>query len=101
MLFHTVFFWLHPDVSAQDEARFADEVAQLLTIEHIASGQAGHPAATEAREVTDHSFHTSLHLQFATQADHDLYQEHPEHLRFIDACKDLWAQAKVFDSQVG
>ena len=101
MLFHTVFFWLKPDVSAEDEARFASEVAQLLTITEIAAGHAGHPAGTEAREVTDHSFHTSLHLQFASQADHDAYQVHPEHHRFVDACKDLWAQVKVYDSQVG
>ena len=42
----------------------------------------------------------ALHLVFATAKDQDVYQTHPEHLKFVEECKGLWKQVRVFDSRL-
>jgi hypothetical protein len=43
-------------------------------------------------------FDVSLHLVFATRADHDAYQIAQRHLDFIAEQKANWAEVRVFDS---
>ncbi len=93
---HNVFFWLKADA---DKTRFEAAAKALLDIEVVRSGTIGRPAATPERPVTDKSFSYHLQLQFASLADHDAYQIHPEHDRFVDACKDLWDRVVVYDSE--
>ena len=100
MLIHNVYFWMKDEVTVEQEALFADELAKLLSIDLIARAERGKPAATEARPVTDHSFHTHIALLFASQADHDAYQDHPDHHRFVERCADLWAEVKVYDTSL-
>lgn len=57
------------------------------------------PRATElAREVNDTKFDVSLLIVFRNKAAHDRYQTHPRHLKFIEECKELWKDVRVFDS---
>ena len=60
----------------------------------------GTRAADYSREVNDKDFHVSLHLVFRDSAAHDKYQDHPQHIKFIAECKDLWAKVRVFDDFV-
>lgn len=52
------------------------------------------------REVNDRDWDVALHLVFADKAAHDVYQDHPRHLKFIEANKDSWAKVRVFDPEV-
>ncbi len=52
------------------------------------------------REVNDTEFDVALHLIFDSKSSHDTYQDAPTHLKFIDECKDMWANVRVFDSIV-
>jgi hypothetical protein len=51
------------------------------------------------RDVNDRDWDVALHLVFANKAAHDKYQDHPEHLKFIEENKDAWAKVRVFDSE--
>jgi hypothetical protein len=50
------------------------------------------------RPVNDRDYDVALHLIFETAKDQDAYQTHPRHLKFIEECKGLWKQVRVFDS---
>ena len=53
-----------------------------------------------ARPVNDRDFDVSLHLVFASRADHDVYQDAPRHHEFVNENKETWAKVRVFDSIV-
>jgi hypothetical protein len=50
------------------------------------------------RAVNDRDYDVALHLVFASGKDQDVYQTHPQHLKFVEECKGLWKQVRVFDS---
>jgi hypothetical protein len=50
------------------------------------------------RAVNDRDYDVALQLVFATAKDQDVYQTHPQHLKFVEECKGLWKQVRVFDS---
>lgn len=98
-MLHNVYFWLKPDLTAEQRATFESELALLPKISYLAHGFAGKPAATEKRPVTDHSFSYSISLLFKTMADHEFYQKGcPDHQRFVDTCKTFWERVVVYDS---
>jgi hypothetical protein len=47
--------------------------------------------------VTDKSFDYGLSMQFDSIADHNVYQDDPEHDVFVDAFKDWWQKVLVMD----
>jgi hypothetical protein len=99
MMIHSVFFWLSPDLSADQRALFEEELRLLAGISYLKSATIGKPAPTPARPVTDHSFDYSLTVEFHSLKDHDFYQDEcPDHKRFVDTCKPFFAQVKVYDS---
>jgi len=57
----------------------------------------GFPAGTE-RGVVDNSYGVALLVEFADAAAHDVYQEHPDHLRFIEECSQFWSRVQVYDA---
>lgn len=52
------------------------------------------------REVNDRDWDVALHLVFRDKAAHDKYQDHPDHIQFINENKDSWAKVRVFDSEL-
>lgn len=100
MLQHTVYFYLNDDVTDQQRADFEEGLKELLEIESIYKSELGVPGDTESRDVTDHSFGYSIFTWFETMEDYITYDEHPEHLRFIDTYEELWSDVKVYDSEL-
>ena len=98
MMMHSVYFWLKDDLTPDEEAEFQAGLAELIQYKGIKQAHTGPPAGTAERDVTDHTFHTNLILFFESQADHDVYQDHPEHHAFVDRCKHLWVKAIVYDT---
>lgn len=98
-MIHNVYFWLKPDLTAEQQATFETEVMHLLEIDYLAHGFVGKPAPTAHRSVTDHSFTYSLTLHFKNLEDHDYYQSDcPKHKRFVDTCKTFWERVVIYDS---
>ncbi|MCB1228146.1 MAG: Dabb family protein [Verrucomicrobiales bacterium] len=100
MLRHNVYFWLNADATAEQRAFFEAELRLLPQISYLAGGLIGTPAPTEPRPVTDHSWDYSLSLDFKSDQDHHFYQtDCPDHQRFVDACKPLFAKVLVYDTR--
>lgn len=92
--FHNVFFWLR----GSDASRLAAGCATHLTgIPGVLRLTVGFPAGTE-RGVVDNSYGVALLVEFADAAAHDMYQDHPDHLRFIEECSQFWSRVQVYDT---
>lgn len=100
MLQHTVYFYLNDDVTDQQRMEFEEGLKELLKIESIYKSELGVPGDTESRDVTDHSFGYSIFTWFETMEEYKIYDEHPDHLQFIDTYSSLWADVKVYDSEL-
>lgn len=61
---------------------------------------AGSRAVDYQRDVNDQQFDVALILVFATEADHDRYQDSDRHQQFIAEFKACWSQVRVFDAFV-
>ena len=97
MLIHQVYFWLKDPQSIDDWDQLKKGLESLLSIESIKSGYIGIPASTPPREVVDHSFAFSYQITFENIKDHEAYQNHIGHLRFIEDCEHLWDRVQVYD----
>jgi hypothetical protein len=97
MFVHTVYFWLRPDLTADQQAQFHAGVQSLTTIETIQQAYWGDPAPTD-RSVIQRGYSTGLILVFADQAAHDRYQDHPIHDQFREQCSALWQKVVVYDT---
>jgi hypothetical protein len=99
MLVHTVFFWMKknaPKGAAQQTMKDALKYLNTPTVKHL---WAGLPARTEARDVINATYDVGLTVTFDSVADHDAYQEDPEHQVFIKRNKKNWLRVEVFDFQ--
>lgn len=95
--FHLVFFWLIND-SPEVEKQFLKELKNFVDqVEEIKKVHIGPPADTD-REVIDNSYSFNLTVTFDSKKEHDIYQEHPAHLKFIDNASSLWKKVLVYDS---
>jgi hypothetical protein len=97
---HTVFFTLKEPTPENIERCTSACHQYLANHDGILYFACGSRAAEYSREVNDTDFHVSLHLLFQSSRAHDIYQDHPEHKKFIDECKPLWAKVRVFDDYV-
>ena len=52
------------------------------------------------RDVNDRDWDVALHLVFTDKAAHDKYQDHKEHLKFIEENKANWSKVRVYDSEM-
>ncbi len=100
MLQHTVYFYLNDDVTDEEREQFESGLVKLLEIPAIYRSETGIPAGTEERDVTDHSYAYSIYTWFETMEDYMVYDEHPDHLEFIDTYNHLWADVKVYDADI-
>ncbi len=99
-LLHHVFFWLKNPGSTADRAALIAGLKTLRGIPVIKQLHIGVPAATEARDVVDHSYDVSELMLFDTLADQASYQDHPIHRQFVKDCEHLWARVVVYDIAV-
>ena len=97
---HMVFFWLREGADADVAAKLAQGCRTHLTgIPGVLRLDVGFPAGTP-RDVVDSSYGVALLVEFADSAAHDVYQDHPDHLRFIAECSSLWSRVQVYDTLV-
>lgn len=100
MLQHTVYFYLNSEVTSEEKEQFEKGLEELLEISAIHKAELGVPADTEERDVTDHGYAYAIYTWFETMEDYKAYDEHPEHLEFIDKYNGLWADVKVYDADI-
>jgi Stress responsive A/B Barrel Domain len=99
MLVHTVFFWLKPDLTAEQHADFRRGVESLATIKATEKVFVGTPAAVPDRPVIDKSYSVGLTVLCKDIAAHNAYQVDPIHLAFIERCKPYWSRVQVYDCE--
>lgn len=98
MIQHNVFFWVKEGVSKSDKKGFEKGMVEFLSsVKEIQKFEIGIPAATEERDVVDHSFEYALFVWFKTIDDHNIYQKHPAHEVFINNFSSLWEKVQVYD----
>lgn len=100
MLQHTVYFYLNSEVTPEEKEQFEQGLEELLEISAIHKSELGVPADTEERDVTDHEYAYAIYTWFETMEDYKTYDEHPDHLEFIDKYSGLWADVKVYDADI-
>jgi len=97
MFVHSVYFWLKPDLTEEQRAKFWEGVRSLTTIESVRQGFAGLPASTD-RPIIDRSYSCALIVIFDDAAGHDAYQVHPVHDKFREECAPFWSKVLIYDA---
>lgn len=101
MIQHNVYFWLKAGVTDAEKKQFEAGLRELVgSIKEVKKAELGRPAATAQREVIDHTWHYAIFSWFKSIADHDVYQEHPVHKKFIEQYSRLWERVRVYDSEL-
>lgn len=97
---HNVYFWLREPGNSEHAAQLAQGCRRhLANIPGVLRLEVGFPAGTD-RDVADNSYGVALVVEFADAQAHDVYQDHPDHLRFIAECSSLWSRVQVYDTKV-
>lgn len=93
-----VFFWLNEEATDQDKADMKkdclEDLAAIPGVRHI---WAGKPAGTP-RDVVDNSYDLGLIVVLDDAAGHDVYQEDPRHVAFVQKYKPLFNKIQVYDT---
>lgn len=97
-LVHDVYFTLNDDSEAARLKLVEDCYKYLSKHPGIAFFVAGELVKSHNRQVNVRDWHISLHIVFETKDYHDLYQEAPDHRKFIELNEDNWKTVRVFDS---
>ncbi|NBC04113.1 MAG: Dabb family protein [Bacteroidetes bacterium] len=98
VLVHTVYFWFTDEADEEDSRNFYGELKKLSSIPLIKQKFIGVPASTEQRDVIDNSYDYSITFVFENKEAEKAYQEHPDHLEFIDKNAHLWEKVRVYDA---
>tara|TARA_R110002051_G_scaffold324197_1_gene420426 strand:+ start:1519 stop:1911 length:393 start_codon:yes stop_codon:yes gene_type:complete len=94
-MIHQVYFWLHDEANTQE---FLTEAVPMLgRCKTVGKFIAGTPAATEDRDVVDHSFQVACTAFFDSLEDQLIYQTDPTHLEFIEKYSHMWKKVQVYD----
>lgn len=99
MLYHCVYFWLKPELTADQRAEFRRGVETLKTITSAAQVSVGMPAATTRRPVVDASYNVALVVVCKDVAAEAAYQVDPIHLAFVEKFKTFWSRVQIYDSE--
>jgi hypothetical protein len=99
MLYHCVYFWLKPELTAAQRAEFRAGVESLKGIKAVAKVSIGAPAATTKRPVVESSYDVALVVECAGVAAEAAYQVDPLHLAFVEKFKPYWARVQIYDSE--
>ncbi len=94
---HLVYFYPREGAGPDDAAKLAAGARNRLTnIPGVLRLEVGFPAGTP-RDVVDNSYAVALLVEYADVAGHDTYQDHPDHLKFIEENKQYWSRVQVYD----
>ena len=93
---HSVYFWLKPDLSADERKKYLDGLHSLLTIEAVQAGYIGTPADTR-RPVVDHTYSHAFVVMFRDASGHERYQLDPIHDRFRIERRTCWDKVVIYD----
>ena len=99
MLYHCVYFWLKPELTAAQRADFRAGVETLKGIKAVAKVSVGTPAATTKRPVIDASYDVALIVECKDVAAEAAYQVDPLHLAFVEKFKTFWTRVQIYDSE--
>jgi hypothetical protein len=99
MLYHCVYFWLKPELTAAQRAEFRRGVESLAGIKSVEKVAVGAPAATERRPIIDASYDVALIVLCKNVAAQNAYQVDPIHLAFVEKFKNCWARVQIYDSE--
>ncbi len=95
---HVVYFWLKQPLTEKMDKKFRNNLKVFIDgVDVIKTKYIGRPAGTD-RAVIDGSYSYCLNLGFKSKKEHDIYQEHPLHKKFIEESKDMWEKVLVYDS---
>ena len=98
--FHMVFFWLVDD-TAEVKKNFLKELTLFIDqVDEIKKVHVGPPADTD-RDVIDNTYSYSFLVTFDSKKEHDIYQDHAAHKKFIENASSLWEKVLVYDSVKG
>ncbi len=99
MLYHCVYFWLKPELTAAQRAEFRGGVESLKGIKAVAKVSVGVPAAATKRPVVESSYDVALIVECANVAAEAAYQVDPLHLAFVEKNKQFWTRVQIYDSE--
>lgn len=99
MLYHCVYFWLKPELTAAQRAEFQKGVESLKGIKAVSKVSIGKPAATTKRPVVESSYDVALIVECKDVAAEAAYQVDPLHLAFVEKNKQFWTRVQIFDSE--
>ena len=99
MLVHAVYFWLKPEITAEQRATFRAGLESLRKVNTVESIYIGTPAALPPRPVVDRSYSFALTIIFKDGAAHDAYQVDPIHKAFVQNCQPFWSRVQIYDSE--
>ena len=99
MLVHTVFFWMKKDAPKGAAKQTIQDALKYLKSSSVKQIWAGPPAKTPPRDVINSTYDVGLTVTFDSVADHDAYQDDPQHQVFIKRNKKNWLRVEVFDFQ--
>ena len=99
-LTHCVFFALKNNTPENCQTLVDECNTYLNRPGGVVSMHVGIREADLDREVNDADFDVSLVLVFENRQAHDVYQDHPEHVTFIERNKETWRSVRVFDALV-
>ena len=99
MLVHTVFFWLKPELTAEQRADFRRGVESLATISATEKVYVGTPAGVPDRPIMDKTFAVGLTVICKDVAAHNAYQVDPIHLAFIERFRPYWSRVQIYDAE--
>lgn len=95
---HHVYFWLKNPGSEADKNKLIEGLQTLVKISTVRMAHIGTPAST-SRGVIERSYSVSWLLFFDNLEDEEVYQKHPDHLKFVENYSHLWEKVIVYDSE--
>jgi hypothetical protein len=97
MFSHVVIFWTDPKKGSAADELLAGAKKYLADIPGILHFHVGKMAPSH-RSVVDQSYQVALNVTFTDKAAQDAYQEHPQHLDFVEkAFKPNCVKVLVYD----
>ena len=93
--YHSVYFWLHDNGDAR---RLAEGCrSSLSAIPGIVQMNVGVPAGTPG-DAVDNSYGVALLIEFESKEAAAVYEDHPDHQRFIADFGPLLSRVQIYDA---